>query len=117
MENYIADYIEKSAVDALFSALNDFDAEKIHSIMNSLGWTWHDTFNGPNNIPTPEDIRHNAYNLLFDAYDKYWQGNDSEITIATGGLEATYYFDEKETNDKYKHVFILKFVLEESSNI
>ena len=115
---YKSGYISDDALDALFLTLNTFDANKVHDMMASYNWTWCDTFNGPNEVPEPDDIRQKSFNFLKDVYHKWWNGSKKyPYSVSSGGIEATYEFDFEEADEKYKHIFTLRFIPEESSNV
>jgi hypothetical protein len=93
----------------IFNIIQEFDFEKVQTVMNVLGWRWVGQDVTINMLKT-ESIR-----LLKDAVklrlgnlsDEHWELG---ITCGTGGLQATAYCDE----DKNKITSLeLKFIVEE----
>lgn len=81
--------------------LRNFNFEKVHDIMKSLGWNWAFCKEG---TPTVEELKSEAHRLLVDACEE-------KTYISTGGFRAVY---EKETwDDPNDHYIGLEFIVEE----
>ena len=71
--------------------MNNFDFEKVHNVMNHLGWTWY-----PTGIPTVDNLRFAAReriesvikSCLLDA------NPNEEYYVSSGGLKATAIKDD-----------------------
>jgi hypothetical protein len=92
--------------------IEEFDFGKVWTVMNVLGWKWHDAEEG---IPNLDELRKEAEYLLKRAAelrlgslnDEYWELG---IACCTGGFQAKAYCDE----DKTKITSLdLKFIVTE----
>ena len=98
----VYDTFNKSNIPAdvqvkLSDIMLNFDFERVQGIMSELEWEWFEK-----GIPSIEDLKRKAYELLIDCYSRYEIG-DTYTHCATGGLKAVYY----ESGD-----FSLEFILE-----
>ena len=110
MIEYKTNYIAFDAFQSMVTTISEFDFIKMQSIMDDLNWTWA-SCNG--DVPEIADIMACAFDLLKTCYANYWKDNTNESQYcSTGGLEASYYYNEYENT----HVFSLKFIVVESSN-
>ena len=73
--------------------MQNFDFHKVHKAMESLGWKWALTRGRGLDVPTVDDLRETARDLLEDVKPGHHRG--------TGGFEATNHS--------------LKFIVEEYS--
>lgn len=88
--------------------MNEFDFEKVHQVMEFLGWTWYKG-NGLNAVPTIEEIKKTTKKHLIDAYEAAVR-NKTTYIIDTGGFEAkAYYNDDTNCIDELKLTFVLEY--------
>jgi hypothetical protein len=69
--------------------LEEFDFNKVENVMTFLDWKW------DNKIPTTGTIVVQAFNLLEEVYEKC-EKYKQEITINSGGFNATAYYFHKD---------------------
>ena len=74
--------------------INNFDFEKVHEVMNFLGWEWHPL----NKVPSIDELKKQARELL----EQICAEPDIH-NISTGGFEVILHRD----------ILTLKFVIEE----
>lgn len=68
--------------------LQDFEFEKVHEVMEHVGWTW----GNEKHAPPPTEIRKTAECLLNDVIQGVQKnGGNSEYIVGTGGLRAEYH--------------------------
>lgn len=96
----MSDYLHK--VDSI---LDEFDFDKVRTVMKALNWTYFDS----TEVPTISRIYRMARNLLIAAYAAE---PSPEWATACGGFEVTRYMYPGDT-EKY---VTLKFVVTEWSN-
>ena len=84
------------------SVMKQFDFQKVHDIMKSLGWRWAFSENG---TPSVEELKTEAHRLLVKACAE-------ETNIATGGFRAVYEKESGWEDDDSPYVG-LEFIVEE----
>jgi hypothetical protein len=67
--------------DQIDEIMDWFDFEKVHEVMESIGWRWH---RGDISVPTIQDLKKEARKLLRMAAE----GDGPEWIAATGGFYA-----------------------------
>lgn len=72
---------QRGQIDRL---LDGFDFEQVHRAMVALKWKWHETDDGPHQVPATPDLRRCARKLL-----EYVIQPDSTGYTSTGGFVAT----------------------------
>lgn len=82
--------------------MRNFDFNKVHRVMQTLGWHWI-TYNKGQEVPSIDIIKKEAKRLLVDAVTE-------KETIATGGFRATY---EKGTEEDPEPFLSLEFIVED----
>ena len=70
--------------------IDNFDFEKVAALMKLTNWKW-SNFNNSFEVPTIEQIKYHAEDLLFIAYNKIRNGK--ECTFLGGGGFNVYVFD------------------------
>jgi hypothetical protein len=95
----MSDYLHK--VDSI---LDEFDFDKVRTVMKTLNWTYFDS----TEVPTVSRIYRMARNLLIAAYTA---DPSPEWYTASGGFEVTRYMYPGDT----KKYVTLKFVVTERS--
>lgn len=99
-----------NAVKSLQNIMTEFNFDKVQSVMEFLGWEWHPL----GRTPDKYEIMNRAFELLIEAYERYWD-SETKTTyyIRTGGLSVSYeYIDDNEYDEIDKHYFTLEFVVE-----
>lgn len=91
---------------AINNIIENFNWEKVHWVMDALGWTWATT---QNEVPSIGALLGCAMNLLHDAYDSALVEKTTYIK-ATGGFRATAFVDEET-----KEIYELRLVFELTS--
>ena len=92
--NLLSD-VERNKIDNI---MENFDFDKVQSVMDYLDWKWVGTKNG---IPTIDEIRDEAKRMLIDAAFE-------ETPISCGGLKVTYENDDENPDDPFIQ---LEFIL------
>lgn len=92
--NLLSD-VERNKIDSI---MENFDFDKVQSVMDYLDWKWVGTKNG---IPDVDEIKDEARRMLIDAAFE-------ETTISCGGLKATYKPDDENPDDPF---ILLEFIL------
>lgn len=92
--NLLSD-VERNKIDNI---MENFDFDKVHSVMDYLDWKWFGTKNG---IPTIDEIEDEAKRMLIDAAFE-------ETTISCGGFKVTYKPDDENPDDPF---ILLEFIL------
>lgn len=96
--------IDSNSVRAICECLFYFDFEKVHSVMDYLGWAWARKNDTPA-VPSIEEIKETANDILISCAEEL--ETNKEFFIEVGGFEAHGYID-----DEGKPNFELKFILE-----
>ena len=87
--------VERNKIDSI---MENFDFDKVQSVMAYLDWKWVGTKNG---IPTIEEIEDEAKRMLIDAAFE-------ETSLSCGGLKVTYENDGENPDDPF---IMLEFIL------
>jgi len=93
--------------DEIDYILETFNFERVHVTMTALDWWWTD----PKAVPTIARLKKRAQILLETAYKE-------QITICTGGLQATYHPPIKDSSLLIDSgpILSLSFVLTETNS-
>lgn len=93
--------------DEIDYILETFNFDRVHVAMTALDWWWTD----PKAVPTVARLKKRAQILLETAYKEH-------ITIATGGLQATYHPPIKDSDLLIDSgpILSLSFVLTETNS-
>jgi len=93
--------------DEIDYILETFNFDRVHVAMTALDWQWTD----PREVPTIARLKKRAKILLDTAYKE-------KITIATGGLQATYHPPIKNSDPLIDlgPILSLSFVLTETNS-
>lgn len=92
---YLLSDVERSKIDSI---MENFDFDKVQSVMDYLDWKWVGTKNG---VPDVGEIEESAKRMLIDAAFE-------ETTISSGGLKVTYENDSENQGDPFIQ---LEFIL------
>ena len=92
--NLLSD-VERNKIDSI---MENFDFDKVQSVMDYLDWKWVGTKNG---IPTIEEIEDEAKRMLIDAAFE-------ETSLSCGGLKVTCENDGANPDDPF---ILLEFIL------
>lgn len=66
--------------------MDEFDFEKVHKVMEFLGWEW---FGAESGVPTTGEMRRCVRDLMFRAYE-YATKSGRDHYITTGGFCVSY---------------------------
>ena len=115
------DDLEKANITLKSRAVDDiienFDFNRVASVMESLDWEWYDPKIQKSIVPSADKIKEMAIGMLHDA----WAGLDitpydasgwKEYMVSTGGLEAWVAENGKDVVKPERYVK-LRFILEE----
>lgn len=94
--------------------LDDFDFEKIHKVMEALGWVWEPI---GSRVPTIAQLRKAARARLRDATSADPSYKDSVRIVSSGGFKATFEVFGAEWDERpFDDFFLgLEFVVEEQA--
>ena len=81
--------MDENIIKVLDYIMDAFDFEKVRKVMVALGWKWAGAKGDANGVPTLDEIKQGAANLLWDL------ANDPKNkVIATGGFRAEKDFSD-----------------------
>jgi len=78
---------------AINEIIEEFDFEKVKSVMEYLKWTW-DSVNNETGIPSTGKLVKRAESLLNEAWDKSLEYKE-DYMVSTGGFKAQAYYDNE----------------------
>jgi hypothetical protein len=80
--------------------IDHFDFKKVHSVMEFLDWRiiMFDDKNEPYRVPTIEELKERAKDLLDTAYSSY---NDDFYSVSSGGFKATRFEEYLELRERW----------------
>lgn len=100
--------------EAIWEILENFDFNRVHSVMEFLGWTWHKQFKEePEQVFVPDinELRTEARRRLIAAIEWARANEGKQYLSSSGGFEVTVEIDEWG-----KAWASLKFILTEWDN-
>ena len=75
---------------AINEIIEEFDFEKVKSVMDFLKWTWHDV-NNESGVPSTGKLVKEAEKLLNEAWDKALEYKE-DYMVSMGGFKAQAYY-------------------------
>jgi len=101
---------ESQFQEILDDVIDHFDFDKVHRVMEYLDWVWVTADGSSTEVPSIPRLKQAARKHLRRAFAK-------NITVGSGGLEASYVPPAPEWGDEDPYGLLeLKFVLEWQSN-
>lgn len=85
--------------EAIQSTLDHFDFDKVHEVMANLNWKWVVNRDGGRvceEVPTIQDMKDTAMQLMSDSYDFSFKHNMDWCTSAGGFCVKSFYDDNGE---------------------
>ena len=79
---------------AIAEIIEEFDFEKVKSVMDFLKWTWH-SVNNETGIPSTGKLVKEAEKLLNEAWDKALELRE-DYMVGTGGFKAVALYEDAE---------------------
>ncbi len=112
-----ADQTSPTKDEAINDIMENFDFAKVYKIMVDYNWVWFDRKTQKTRVPTLEEIKDNARELLERAWDQlneteYDYSGWKEIFVETGGFNAWVCECGKDVVIPERHLK-LRFILEE----
>ena len=93
----MADNLSNTDHDVVWEILENFDFDRVHSVMEFLGWTWHKHFpDKPEQVYVPDvnQLRTEARRRLISAIEWARDNEGKQYLSSSGGFEVTVEIDE-----------------------
>jgi hypothetical protein len=110
----MADNLSNADHDVVWEILENFDFDRVHGVMEFLGWTWHKHFpDKPEQVFVPDinQLRTEARRRLITGIEWARDNQCKQHVSSSGGFEVTVEIDEEG-----KAWVSLKFILAEWGN-
>lgn len=88
--------MKTTASIAISKILKNFNFEKVHQFMSLTKWSWWDG-EGPDRVPTIEQLKSQARQMLIDTYNE-------KCGRQTGGFVTEYYGGKVEDSTECMHL-------------
>ena len=80
--------MDEKCANKIFDILENFDFDKVEDVMKYLGWKWYTTVNSDSKVPSKDELRDKAKELLTIAVKEH-------ATVSSGGFSAEYNEDDE----------------------
>jgi hypothetical protein len=110
----MADNLSNTDHDVIWEILENFDFDRVHSVMTYLGWTWHKQFKEePEQVFVPDvnQLRTEARRRMIAGIEWARDNGSIQYLSSSGGFEVTVDIDAEN-----KAWVSLKFILTEWGN-